>query len=498
MSSSEPLEALAGTPRRAWQRRLGARLGASFALVLLLFIAALGVCLASFARIDKAERRLETFENQRRAIDHAAILMREQYIHQAHTLIAFDASHVEHYREFARDASDAIVELRQSSTASEDADLIDELEHWRRESDTTFETLTLPAVARGDRATANAHHGSMERAVSRFEQTAVLLRTRTEERTHAARREVKLVHERARFFSLTLLALAALTATAVGALMTRSIVHRLRALEGTAKRLGRGDLSARMAVSAGDELSELAHSFNTMAADLDHHQRENLRNQKLAAMGQVAAGVAHELNNPLGVILGYVKLLRRSDERDPEALRVIEEEATLATQIVSTLLDLTRSPVLKPERLDLSDLTRESAERLSQLDKFSKLTWRTEGLPEVTQFEGDNVRLRQVIVNLLTNAGEAARPEGEVRISITRTAESIQWICDDSGSGIDAELMPRMTEPFFTTKPDGLGLGLSIVHTIVGAHGGDLSFEASPLGGLRVVVALPHRPEASA
>ena len=104
-------------------------MGASFALVLLLFIAALGVCLASFARIDKAERRLETFENQRRAIDHAAILMREQYIHQAHTLIAFDASHVEHYREFARDASDAIVELRQSSTASEDADLIDELEH---------------------------------------------------------------------------------------------------------------------------------------------------------------------------------------------------------------------------------------------------------------------------------------------------------------------------------------------------------------------------------
>ena len=103
-----------------------------------------------------------------------------------------------------------------------------------------------------------------------------------------------------------------------------------------------------------------------------------------------------------------------------------------------------------------------------------------------------------MIVNLLTNAGEAARPEGEVRISITRTAESIQWICDDSGSGIDAELMPRMTEPFFTTKPDGLGLGLSIVHTIVGAHGGDLSFEASPLGGLRVVVALPHRPEASA
>ena len=498
MSSSEPVEVVERTACRAWHRTLGARLGASFALVLLLFVAALGVCLESFSRIDQAERRLETFENERRAIDHAAILMREQYIHQAHTLIAFDASHVGHYRDYARAASDAIAQVRHSSTSSADAQLIDELDHWRRESDTTFEASTLPAVRRGDRTSAISYHVMMERAVSRFEQTAVLLRVRTEERTQAARREVQVVHERARLFSLVLLGIAALTATAVGALMTQSIVRRLRALQGTAKRLGRGDLDARMTASEGDELSELAQAFNTMALDLDRHQRENLRNQKLAAMGQVAAGVAHELNNPRGVILGYVKLRRRSDERDPDALRVIEEEATLATQIVSTLLDLTRSPVLKPESLDLSDLTRQSTERLSQLDKFSKLTWRMEGLPEVTPFDGDNVRLRQVIINLLTNAGEAARPKGEVSISIVRTAESIRWICDDSGAGIDAELMPRMTEPFFTTKPDGLGLGLSIVHTIVGAHGGDLSFETSPLGGLRVVVALPRRPEASA
>lgn len=479
-------------PCRSWTTRIAVRLGAAFALLLALFAGALAVCLTSFDRIDSAERRLEAFEGLRARVDDAAIRMREQYIHQAHTLIAFDASHVDHYRVHAREARGSVAALRAATVEPEDLLLVDEMAEWVARSDQTFEAETLPAVEAGARPRALMLHASMEHSVTRFDKAAAQLKTRVDERAQAARVEVLDVHEQARDISLIIAGLSLAAAVAVGWALTRSILRRLDSLRATARRLGAGDLRARVTDQAGDEFAELSFAFDAMAESLEHHQAETVRTQKLAAMGEVLAGVAHELNNPLGVILGYVKLLRRSSERDPEALRVIEEEASLATQIVSALLDLSRTPVLKPTKVDLAALTRESATRLACMERFQALSIVIDKMPSSTELLADDVRLRQVVMNILTNAGEAAAPRGRVEVRIEPTHESVRWVVDDSGGGIDERISARVTEPFFTTKSDGLGLGLSIVHTIVMAHGGNLSFEGSPLGGTRVVVSLPR------
>ncbi len=480
------------TSRRPWRSSIGARLVAAFGALLLLFIIALAVCLDSFVRIAHAERQVETFERIRHAADKAAIAMREQYIHQAHTLIAFDDSHVDHYREIAIATTESVAQLRATLATAEDATVADDMERAARESDRTFEEKTLPAVRSSDRPEAMRLHEAMEARVVDFERAVGALRLRTDFRASVARAEVEAAWARARVASLSCLGFAMLTAAVLGVFLTRSIVMRISAVRDGARRLGAGNLESRIGIDSDDELGELARTFDAMAADLDRHQRELVRSQKLSAMGQVAAGVAHELNNPLGVILGHVKLLRRRQEPDEEALRVIEEEATLASEIVASLLDLTRSPGLRLEDVDLAVLAKESASRLAQLSKFDGVKWTEQELSVGAHVRGDEGRLRQVIGNILTNAAEAVGPSGAVRMTVESSADVVRFVVDDTGSGIDELQRPKVTEPFYTTKSDGVGLGLSIVHAIVEAHGGDLTFGRSPLGGARVTVALPR------
>ncbi len=479
------------SPTRRWRSSIGARLVAAFGALLLLFVIALAVCLDSFGRIARAEREVETFERIRHAADKAAIAMREQYIHQAHTLIAFDDSHAGHYREIAAATTESVAQLRAALTTSEDATLADDMERAARQSDRTFEERTLPAVRSSDRAEAMRLHEAMEARVVDFERAVGSLRARTDSRARVARADVEAAWARARVASLSCLGFAMLTAAVLGVFLTRSIVMRINAVRDGARRLGAGDLESRIGIDSDDELGELARAFDAMASDLDRHQRELVRSQKLSAMGQVAAGVAHELNNPLGVILGHVKLLRRRQEPDEEALRVIEEEATLASEIVASLLDLTRSPGLRLEDVDLAALARESAARLAQLSRFEGVTWNEQELSLGARVRGDEGRLRQVIGNILTNAAEAVGPAGAVSVKVETSQGTVRLVVDDTGSGIDEHHRAKVTEPFYTTKSDGVGLGLSIVHAIVEAHGGDLTFGRSPLGGARVTVALP-------
>ena len=144
----------------------------------------------------------------------------------------------------------------------------------------------------------------------------------------------------------------------------------MSALRSGTRRLGDGDLSARVFLDGQDEFSELAHAFNDTAASLARNQGQLLRSQMLASVGQVAAGVAHEINNPLGIILGYVKLMRRKPgTADDEGLRVIEDEAVQCQRVVQGLLDLARTPTLIPEPVDLGTLARECVDRFLTSDR---------------------------------------------------------------------------------------------------------------------------------
>jgi signal transduction histidine kinase len=229
-----------------------------------------------------------------------------------------------------------------------------------------------------------------------------------------------------------------------------------------------------------------------MTAALADHQRQLVQSEKLAGIGRLAAGVAHEINNPLGVILGYAKLLqRRCDGGMAEDLGVIEEETLRAKEIVDGLLDLSRPLPPGAEDVDLRALSEEVVSRLREARLLDGVEVTVDGRAVA---RGHAEKLRQVLVNLLRNAAEAAGAGGRVEIRIGAGGPVAEVAVEDSGPGIPEELRARLFEPFFTTKAKGTGLGLAVSRAIARAHGGDLETTQAPHGGARFALRLPGRP----
>ncbi len=222
--------------------------------------------------------------------------------------------------------------------------------------------------------------------------------------------------------------------------------------------------------------------------------REAAQLEKLAAVGRLAAGMAHEINNPLSGILSFVQLAQKP-EVDPDKRASfhahIHDCAMRCRNIVQGLRDFARTP--KPE--DWREVSwRQVCARALIL--FTGLKDRTLEPPlagEDLLCRGNLNELAQVVVNLVQNAVDASPPQGHIRISLARDGNEVVMAVDDAGPGVPPEQRDKVFEPFYTTKPEGMGtgLGLAISHGIVSAHGGTLRVETSPLGGARFEVRLP-------
>ncbi len=236
-----------------------------------------------------------------------------------------------------------------------------------------------------------------------------------------------------------------------------------------------------------------------IARDVTDEQRlrEQLgHTEKLAALGRLVSGVAHELNNPLAGISALAQALILDEPLDEGSRRVVEAirgEATRAAQIVTDLLTFARQRPLRRVELDLGGLVREvlasAGGRLGD--------WKVDCPSDLPVVHADPDQLRQVVLNLLANGGHAMRGTGgEGTVRAWADEQSVFLEVADAGSGIPPELMARIFEPFFTTKPvgDGTGLGLSISHGIIRAHGGDIRAENRPGGGARFWFELPRHP----
>jgi signal transduction histidine kinase len=230
-----------------------------------------------------------------------------------------------------------------------------------------------------------------------------------------------------------------------------------------------------------------------MTHSLEQHQARLVQSEKLAGIGRLAAGVAHEINNPLAVILGYVRVLRRRSEGQLAAdLGVVEDEAVRAQEIVEGLLDLSRPLSAAREPVELEPLCREVVARLEESGRLSGATVEVGGAARV---EGHPQKLRQVVLNLVKNAAEAAGPGGRVVVRITAGPDGGALLAvSDSGPGLSPAARERLFEPFFTTKPSGTGLGLAVSLGIVQAHGGTLDVDVPPEGGARFTIRLPAAP----
>jgi signal transduction histidine kinase/putative methionine-R-sulfoxide reductase with GAF domain len=239
----------------------------------------------------------------------------------------------------------------------------------------------------------------------------------------------------------------------------------------------------------------------TLARQLE---RQVLLTERLTTAGRMAAGVAHELNNPLATIAGCAEALRgrlkeptlagRPELDDfPRYLGLIEEEAFRCKEITGSLLQFVREPDSRRRATDLNALVVKTIELLSHQSRYAGAHLATEldpALPEVTVNEG---QLRQVFLGLASNALDAMGGGGTLTIRTRRQRREVEVEFEDQGPGIPEELHQRVFEPFFTTKPtgQGTGLGLAIAQGIVADHGGRIELVSAPGQGARFLVALP-------
>jgi PAS domain S-box-containing protein len=236
--------------------------------------------------------------------------------------------------------------------------------------------------------------------------------------------------------------------------------------------------------------------------DLKRLEEQLIQAEKLAAMGQMLAGVAHELNNPLTAILGVTELLRErpaADEASKRQLELTHRQARRAARIVQNLLEFSRPASPQKRPLDVNNLI----ERTLQLHEHSLRRNAIEvdfhpqpGLPGVI---GDANQLIQVFLNLVTNAEQAIREirdSGRLQIRLGRTADRVSLAFQDDGVGIRPEMLPRIFDPFYTTKRPGggTGLGLSICMSIIREHSGTIEAASLPAGGSAFTVYLPCAP----
>ena len=224
---------------------------------------------------------------------------------------------------------------------------------------------------------------------------------------------------------------------------------------------------------------------------LEQHMR---RAERLATVGQLAAGVAHEIRNPLASISGSIELLRaapQATEDDRTLMAIVHREIQRLNVLIGDLLDYANPKPRQSVDFDLAILIGETIKVARGDEKFANVEVTSEVPPKLS-VTADPAKLRQVLWNLLRNAAEAAADGGRhVRVAAARDPDGATIIVEDDGPGIPREQIPLIFDPFFTTKRRGTGLGLATCHTVVAEHGGRIDVESDLGKGTRMVVHLP-------
>jgi two-component system, NtrC family, sensor kinase len=266
------------------------------------------------------------------------------------------------------------------------------------------------------------------------------------------------------------------------------------------RHLAQGDKNVRVETRGEGELALLGNSFNNMVAALRDSERELLRQEKLASMGQMAAGVAHEINNPLGTILLYSDMLHKDlPEEDPrrDDLKMIISETNRCKTIVANLLNFAHQQEISLQDTDLHGLIDQVITKLANQPRYEGITFVKQFDPKPPILQADPAQLEQVFTNLFNNSADAMENNGVITVSTGLDAiTSVEIRVADTGCGIPQENMGKLFAPFFTTKPAdrGTGLGLSIVHGIIRAHHGQVRIQSRVGQGTIVIITLPGHP----
>ena len=302
-------------------------------------------------------------------------------------------------------------------------------------------------------------------------------------------------------------------------LLVSRVTQPLRELRDSAEAVGRGDLSRRVPVHSKDECGELAVAFNRMTENVQHsraqleHTVETLRNtqgqlvqsEKLSAVGEFVAGVAHELNNPLTAVMGFSEMLRDADvdAKYRRQLDLIFKSAQRCSKIVQSLLSFARRH--EPERrpVSVNELVEAVLEIVAYPLRTSNIEVSLHLEPKLPVVQADGHQIQQVFLNIVNNARqamEAHQREGRIKITTEVSGPNVRITFQDNGPGIPEENLRRIFDPFFTTKEvgKGTGLGLSLCYGIIKEHGGSITPASRPGEGATFIIELPAARDAAA
>ena len=223
-----------------------------------------------------------------------------------------------------------------------------------------------------------------------------------------------------------------------------------------------------------------------------------IQSEKLAAFGQLGAGIAHEVKNPLAGILGLTQLSLRKAEKDTpvhENLTIIEKEANRCATIIQNLLKFARQEKVAFESVNLNQVAKDAMAIVEHQLEMNKVKLRKEFAPDLAAIPGNANQIQQVLINLMINAQQAMEGNpGQVTVkTVSSNASHVQVQVRDDGPGIPEDLQAKIFEPFFTTKEvgKGTGLGLSVSYGIIKEHKGDIQVESSPETGTIFKITLP-------
>lgn len=283
-------------------------------------------------------------------------------------------------------------------------------------------------------------------------------------------------------------------------ILTEPIHHMMEVI----RKVKQGRLDVQMRVESNDELGELAAAFNRMTGIIRRNKEmeATLAQQgKMASLGVLSSGVAHEINNPLGVILGYASYIEGKLGPDDPLYKYIHEikrESKRCKKIVQDLLSYARTPKPTLERTDINELLAQIVDFAANHTDMHHVSVVRELAPDLPPVMVDGDQLRQVAINLILNAGAAMKQGG--RLEVRTALDDEGWVVitfADNGAGIPEENLEKIFEPFFTTKPQGTGLGLAITKQIVEQHQGRIALESEVGRGTTITIRLPVEREES-
>jgi signal transduction histidine kinase len=404
-----------------------------------------------------------------------------------------------------RSFHDALDQVRKTAHTLNEKRILDDLEQaYRKYDEKRAEMIALHQNGDKDK-TIGLFFGevsSLSRQVDRLSRDFVADNKRFIDSTTArAQRQINLVTWLVAAFACLTIGLSITLAW----LFFHGVLFPLRRMVAEARDFS-GQRSITYAEMPRDELPAVGEYLHSLMCDvsearsaLEENRRRLMNAEKLATVGKLAAGVAHEIRNPLTAVKMWLFSIRKAVGHDPDLDRkceIISEEIARLERIVWNFLEFSRPPALKPEAQSVSLLIDKTLELIGHRIEEKKLRLVRSGAEQVLPVKADGEQLKQVFVNVLDNAVEATAERGEIRIVVDAAGGAgvrsmVVVRIQDTGPGMPQDVCERIFEPFYTTKDDGTGLGLCIAAQIMARHDGRLVLESSTARGTTFAVWIP-------